>query len=101
MRFQENPAFSREIQADPHYQAGMTRIAEEASAIVERLAHHIMPRDYTDMIKVLHRGPEIFIVNTNFGGHLDEFGSKNNPPYAPMRRGIRASGLRLDEANKP
>lgn len=30
--------------------------------------------------------------------HLVEFGSQNNPPYAPLRRGVRAAGVRLDES---
>jgi hypothetical protein len=101
MRFDANPGFEREIQADPDYQAGITRVAEEARTVVEQLTHHIMPRYRTRMIRLVREGGETFVVNTNYGGHLDEWGSIHNPPYAPMRRGIRAAGLRLDESPKP
>ena len=30
-------------------------------------------------------------------GHMVEWGSINNPAYAPIRRGVLAAGLRLDE----
>jgi hypothetical protein len=30
--------------------------------------------------------------------HLTEFGSVNNPPYAPLRKGVTSAGLRLEAA---
>jgi len=37
------------------------------------------------------------VINTDPFFHLVEWGSVNNPPYAPLRRGVTAAGLRLDE----
>lgn len=35
------------------------------------------------------------VGNTDIAAHLIEFGSVNNPPFAPLRRGTTAAGLRL------
>lgn len=40
------------------------------------------------------------LFNTDTFFHLIEFGSENNPVYAPMRRAARALGLRLKETPK-
>lgn len=32
--------------------------------------------------------------------HIIEFGSRNNPPYAPLRRAARATGMRFIERPK-
>lgn len=36
-----------------------------------------------------------FVDNFDIAAHLIEFGSINNPPYAPLRRGAQAAGLRF------
>lgn len=41
------------------------------------------------------------VATTDFAGHLVEWGSKNNRPYAVLRRAARAAGLRLRESPKP
>lgn len=35
------------------------------------------------------------VGNFDIAAHLIEFGSKNNPAYAPLRRGVQAVGLRF------
>jgi hypothetical protein len=35
------------------------------------------------------------VGNTDVAAHLIEFGSVNNPAYAPLRRGVQAAGLRF------
>lgn len=41
------------------------------------------------------------VATTDFAGHMVEWGSKNNPPYAVLRRAARAAGLKLREVPKP
>lgn len=46
-------------------------------------------------------GDRVVVQTTDFAGNVIEFGSVNNPPYAPMRRAISALGLRLESVPKP
>lgn len=41
------------------------------------------------------------VGNTDIAAHLIEYGSKNNPPYAPLRRGVTAAGLRFADIGGP
>lgn len=44
------------------------------------------------------RGPfQVTVGSHDPFGHMVEWGSINNPAYAPIRRGVLAAGLRLDE----
>lgn len=37
------------------------------------------------------------VGSTDVAAHLIEFGSINNPPYAPLRRGVDDAGLRFTD----
>lgn len=37
------------------------------------------------------------VGNTDIAAHLIEYGSVNNPPYAPLRRAVKAAGLNLTD----
>lgn len=41
------------------------------------------------------------VATTDFAGHMVEWGSVNNAPYAVLRRAARSAGLRLREVPKP
>lgn len=43
---------------------------------------------------------KILVINTDPFFHLTEWGSVNNPPYAPLRRGVQTAGLRLSESTE-
>lgn len=47
-------------------------------------------------VRVDRDGDTVRILSTDPFWHLIEWGSVNNPAYAPLRRGARAAGLRLD-----
>lgn len=75
-------------------------VAEQAQVAADeanKLRHRIMPKRKRNAIVVVKEAPDVFIVNTDKGGHLDEWGSKNNPPYAPLRTGTRNAGFDLTE----
>ena len=71
--------------------------AQVAADEANKLRHRIMPRKKRNAIVVEKQAPDVFIVNTDLGGHLDEWGSKNNPAYAPLRSGVRNAGFDLTE----
>jgi hypothetical protein len=43
----------------------------------------------------------VYVGNTDHLAGIVEWGSKNNPPHAPLRRAVRAAGLALVESPKP
>lgn len=47
-------------------------------------------------IRVERHGDEVRVGSVDPFWHLIEWGSVNNPAYAPLRTGARAVGLRLD-----
>jgi hypothetical protein len=73
-----------------------TAVADRASAFA-RQAHEPWMRRQSQTIVVQQNGDDTYVVNTDYAGHLSEWGSKKNPPHAPLRRAVRAAGLKLRE----
>jgi hypothetical protein len=94
--FKPNRDFEREIHAA--YATAVTMAAaERARGRAEALSHHAMPRGGARIVCVPD-GEDTLLVNTNYGGAIEEFGSVNSPTYAPLRRGVRAAGFRLSSS---
>lgn len=73
--------------------------AKKSAKEVKSLKHRIMPRTRgAGSVVVNEVDGQIVLGNTDYGAHLDEFGSRNNPAYQPLRRGIRAAGFRFEES---
>lgn len=100
-RFVPNPLRVAQVERQGIARARTKEKAEE----VKREAEGIAP-DHTGYYK------ERFVLtsaglwgyrvgNRDFAAHLVEWGSIHNEPYAPLRRGVAAAGLRLHEAPKP
>lgn len=99
-KFVPNPDFNRELKATPTFQRAL-HVGAEAAAAQARL---IAPRHtgaYARSIEVADVDGHPVIKTTDPFGHLVEFGSANNVIYAPLRRGVRAAGLRFTESPKP
>ena len=94
-RFVRNPGFERELRASPGVQAFMNAATVAAADEVREKAPHA-----TGYYKRRVRAQGDRVVTLDPFWHLVEFGSANNPTYAPLRRGIRAAGLRLAESPK-
>lgn len=90
-----NPKLEQEIKETPEYAAAMAEAAEFAAPAVRAVAPHVTGA-YHGSIQVT----ENRIETTDPFGHLIEFGSVHNPPYAPLRNGVRNAGFRLDESQK-
>lgn len=98
-RFTPNTNMHDELRREPQMRKAMVGEGREVASRAEALDHNIMPRKRSrGNFKVDAAGGTVRVVNTSHGGHIDEFGSANNRPYAPLRRAVRAAGLRLREA---
>lgn len=98
MVFIPNPAFIKELQEQPDTAKALAQAAEKAAPKAEAFVGDVMPSPGRRRIEVVEEDGEILLVNTNYGAQIEEFGSKNNPPYSPLRRGVRAAGFRLKES---
>jgi hypothetical protein len=99
--FVPNKDFGKELAEDPEAREGLVAIAGVAVPFITQFADQAqepwMRRTGHDLIEVQDTDDGVFIVNTDFGAHLAEWGSRNNPAHAPLRRGVRAAGFTLDE----
>jgi hypothetical protein len=98
--FTPNPRFLKELTEEPDYAEGLKKAAGPAASKAESFAHHAMPRPGRRRVEVVEADGKVYISNTNYGAHLEEFGTAHSPVYAPLRRGARAAGLTLKEASK-
>ena len=91
-----NPLFSQLLHASQEFREGIAEIAEDAADGAREVAPE-QTGAYRDSIEVVQSGSETAVVTKDFAGHIIEFGSVNNPAYAPLRNGARKAGLRLEE----
>jgi hypothetical protein len=109
--FKKNRAFVAELKREPGYRQALKDAAEEVrnnAVVLETAAHGPwMPPQgnpgQTIVLREYSRGgiPEVIVTNIDHGGHLIEWGSINNPPHAPLRRAVRAAGLKFVPLPKP
>lgn len=90
VKYVPNPLFEEEVETTPQFKRGMWDITDDGAAAVRRAAP-VRTGYYRHHVKAI--GTRIRTLDVFW--HLVEFGSVNNPPYAPLRRGLRAAGFRL------
>lgn len=100
--FIPNPFFRQALEAEIETRNAMYAEAEKAGEEAMKIRHHIMPnpKGKAGSRPAIHPkwiGKDLYLVNTDAGGHLDEWGSINNPAYAPLRNGVRRAGFDLIE----
>jgi len=91
-RFSRNVAFTEEMEHDPEFMLGIAKVAGALARDVRMQA----PRNsghYVGSIEA--EGSTVF--TTDVGAVPIEFGSVNNPAYAPFRSAVLAAGLRLED----
>lgn len=96
VRYRANPLFDEEVRAQLEHQRGMRKITKGLAAIAARMAPH-----KTGYYRRRVRARGTAVAAEDFAWHIVEFGSVNNPPYAPLRRGLRAAGVRFVKTSKP
>lgn len=104
MRFRANPGLERELARQPAVRHEVRAAAKRVAATAERIASRAqapwMPSRRGKVFQVVDDGDTVAVVNTDHAGHLQEWGGRNNPPHAPLRRGVRAEGLQLKETDR-
>lgn len=100
--FVPNPNLAAAIEAQPEFRAALRETVEPARVEADRIARAAgapwMPRrGAPDLIVVSDTPDGVRLTNTDHAAHLQEFGSRNNEPHAPLRRGARAAGLKVTD----
>ncbi|MEA2689625.1 MAG: hypothetical protein QOD51_2232, partial [Candidatus Eremiobacteraeota bacterium] len=92
--FNARKTFEQELRGQPVFQTGLVERAAALAVFIRAAAEPARNTGYyiRRVVPVRNRVQ----IRDPFG-HLSEYGSKNNPPYAPARRGVRASGLRFED----
>jgi hypothetical protein len=102
-RFVANRKFEADIRSQPGYRQALEEAADvvrDRAAQFADQAHAPWMKRQRETIVVSKDADSVSVVNTDYAGHLMEWGSKNNPAHAPLRRGVRAAGLHLVEQSK-
>ena len=95
-----------ELRNSPEMRAMMLEAAAEVASIARRFeadakAPWLPPKgNRGTTITVETDGADVIVANLDHAGHLIEWGSRNNPPHAPLRRAVRAAGLTFAELPK-
>lgn len=99
MVFLPDPGFLDDLRGQDEFKETMREQAEGVGSIAKNFANRVMPSQ-PEQFEVSDIDGGARLTNTDYGAHLDEFGSAKNPPNAPMRRAVRAAGIRLEEEPK-
>lgn len=89
--FRARKTFTKEVRGQPEFQAGLRERAKVLAAVV--IAAPPYATGYFDR-RVKARRNRVVLLDPFW--HLVEYGSANNPPYAPVRKSVRALGMRFD-----
>lgn len=100
--FKLNPNLTKELARQPWAR----EMLQENAEAVEQEARRASPLGgdfvgYYGRFKVRVHRLSATVGNTDIAAHLIEFGSVNNPPYSPLRRGVTAAGLRFVDNGGP
>lgn len=102
-KFVPNPKFKDQMREQPEHRQALEQAAravrDEAAGFAEQ-AHAPWMKSQSQTIIVVTEADDVSVVNTDHGGHLMEWGSKNNPAHAPLRRAVRAAGLHFEASSK-
>lgn len=97
MRFEPDRTFPAKLQAQPEFQSAMHGFAVRVKRAVEIYSLGFRRTGY--YLRNLRATGNRVEARDPFW-HLIEYGSANNPAYAPLRRGVIAAGLRLVSRQK-
>lgn len=104
IRFVPDRSLARQLERDPAYQAALRERADDVAREAQNLGQRAN-KTYTATVEHGERGPRVVTTalpspgNANFGGVASwiEWGTVTLNPVAPLRTGVRAAGLRLNE----
>lgn len=93
-RFVPNRNLDNELRREVRYKVELLAAAKDAETAAKSFAP-VRTGAYRDGIKAQIQGGDVVLSATDFKSHWIEWGSANNPPSAPLRRGVRAVGLKF------
>jgi hypothetical protein len=102
-KFVPNPNLEEAIRSQPEYREALGEAADAVkghATIFARAAHAPWMKRQSKTIIVVTDADGLAVVNTDYAGHLMEWGGRNNPAHAPLRRAVRAAGLHFTESPK-
>jgi hypothetical protein len=102
-KFTPNRKFTAQLRQQPEYRKALEEAADAVqghAATFARVARAPWMKRQSDTIVVSTDADRVAVVNTDYAGHLMEWGGKNNPAHAPLRRAVRAAGLHFEESPK-
>lgn len=92
--FRPNPLAIAELKADPRYRRAVRKLAGQIVTHARAIAPDGGPhRGYRETLSVGEIDGDVVVQSSDVAAHLIEFGSAKNPPYAPLRRAVHATGL--------
>lgn len=94
-----DPDFVKHMEEQPEYVEFLKSVAFQVKDVAEQLSP-TKTHAYQRKFRVTVEGTEVRLGNFDPFAHLVEWGSRYNPPYAPIRRAVRAAGLGLREDPK-
>lgn len=103
MKVKPNLRLPAELEATDRFHKGLAEAVEPLAAYVEQLRGPgaFMPKKGVgDKVVVQADRGGVRIVLTGYGAHLIEYGSKNTPARAPLRRAAHAAGLELRNTDR-
>jgi hypothetical protein len=96
--FRPNPNFNRELRDHSGTTDALEAAAEAAGRAVQREQHGFVPnKQASSSVEVEVEDGSVRLRNTDRAALVEEYGALRTPALAPLRRGVRAAGLRLDE----
>ena len=101
MSFLPDKDFAQNLMGDDDYSEGMTEVAEAIASEANSLRHRIYREEGAVLVEEDRYTGDVYVTNVDQGAAIDEWGSINNPAYAPMRTAVANVGLRMDEDPKP
>ena len=100
-KFVPNRRFEEQLREQHEHQQALEQAAEAVQEHATTFANEAgapWMRRQSETIDVSTDGDEVAVVNTDYAGHLMEWGGRNNSAHAPLRRAVRAAGLHFKEA---
>lgn len=90
-RIRIDPDFVQRLSRSPQLRAALRSAGQAVAAEAEPMT------EPEHSVRVVYRGRGVRVVNASPVAVREEWGSARQEPRAPLRRGVRAAGLRLDE----
>ncbi len=90
--FRPRRTFAKELRGQPEFRAVLAATARELEGAIVFFAGTFAETGHYAR-SVTARGNRVEL--RDIAWHIIEYGSVKNPPYAPVRRAVRAAGLRF------